>query len=136
MMHLFFFLTTGGSNAATIACVIARKASQYGTYEGHDTSRTSRKQASCVAKKGTYLVENVLQSLLRQGRALHVLHRAQLSCEPFALLWGDRPLLLPRQLLQHLRIVPEIDLCSDDEARNTGTVMVNFGEPLLLHVLE
>lgn len=85
---------------------------------------------------GTYLIEHVLQSLLRQRRALHVLDRTQLPRKPLALLACDGPLLLSLQLLQHLRVVSKIDLCPDDQARYARAVVVDLWEPLLLDVLE
>ena len=81
-------------------------------------------------------VKDVLEALLGEGRALDVLDGAELPGQPLALLAGDRPLLLPLELLEHLGVVPEIDLRADDEARDAGTVVVDLGEPLLLHVLK
>lgn len=84
----------------------------------------------------TDLVKNVLQALLREGRAFDVLDSAELPSELLALLRSHWPLLLPRQLLQHLRIIPKIDLSADDEARNTRAVVVNLWEPFFFHVFE
>ena len=83
-----------------------------------------------------HLVEHVLQALLGERRALDVLHSTQFPCKSLALFSGDGPLLLPLQLLQDLGVVSQVDLRADDQARHSGTVVVNFGEPLLLHVLE
>lgn len=87
-------------------------------------------------QQATDLVKDVLQPLLRQRRALDVLDRAQLAREPLALVVGDRPLLLARELLNHLRVVPQIDLRAHDETWHARTVMVHFRKPLLLDVLE
>ena len=87
-------------------------------------------------KSTTHLIEHVLQTLLRQRRAFYVLDSAKLPGKPLALLARDRPLLLSCQLLYYLGIIPQIDLRSDDKARHAGTVVVHFGEPLLLDVLE
>ena len=84
----------------------------------------------------THLVKDVLQTLLRQRRTLHILHRTQFPREAFSLLRSDGPLLLPLQFLQDLGVVPQIDLRADNEARDTGTVMVDLREPLLLDVLK
>lgn len=93
-------------------------------------------QTGTREEEGTHLVENVLQPLLRQCRALDILDGPQLPREPLALLVRDGPLLLPSQLLYHLRVVSQIDLRPDDEARDPRTVVVHFGKPLLLDVLE
>ena len=126
-MHFFVFLTTGGSSAATIACKTA---------VSMRVRRVAWGASEPLFEIGTHLVKDVLQTLLCQRRALHILHRAKLPSKPLALFWGNRTLLLPRQLVQHLWVVPEIDLGADDEARHTGAVMVHLREPLLLHVLK
>jgi hypothetical protein len=87
-------------------------------------------------RKATNLVENILQALLSQCRAFHVLDRAEFPSKALPLLLRDRPLLLPRQLLYHHGIVPQVYLGADDEAGDTRTVMVHFREPLLLDVLK
>lgn len=84
----------------------------------------------------THLVENILETLLSKRRALDVLYGAELACETLTLLREDRALLLPCELLDHLRVVAQIDLRADDEAGHTRAVVPNFGEPLLLDVLE
>jgi len=48
----------------------------------------------------------------------------------------DGSLLLSLQLLNHLRIVSQIHLRANYEARHSGTVMPDFGEPLLLDVFK
>ena len=48
----------------------------------------------------------------------------------------DGSLFLSLQLLNDLWVVPQIHLCPNDEAGYSGTMMPNFGEPFLLHVLE
>lgn len=75
-------------------------------------------------------------ALLRQCRALDVLDGAELSCEPLTRLGGHRSLLLPRELVEHGGVVAQVDLSSDDEARNARAVVVHLGEPLFLDVLE
>ena len=88
------------------------------------------------AAGSTHLIEHVLQALLSERRALDVLHGAQFPRKPLTLLSRDWPLLLSLQLLQDLGIVSQVDLRTDDQARDSGTVVVDFREPLLLHVLE
>lgn len=89
-----------------------------------------------TTQKTTHLIKDILQPLLRQRRALNVLHRPQLPRKPLALLRGNGSLLLPRQLLDNLRIVPQIYLRPNDQAGNPRTVMMNLREPFLFYVFE
>lgn len=84
----------------------------------------------------THLVENVLQALLRQSRALNVLDGAQLAGQLLALLSHNRPLLRPRELLHDAGIVAQIDLGSNDQAGHAGAVVVNFREPFFFDVFK
>lgn len=88
------------------------------------------------AADSTHLIEHVLQALLSERGALDVLHSTQFPRKPLTLLSRDWPLLLPLQLLQDLGVISQVDLRADDQARHSGTVVVDFREPLLLHVLE
>lgn len=72
------------------------------------------------------LVEHVLEPLLGQRRALDVLDRAEFPCEALASLGRHRALLLPRELLEHGGVVPEIDLGADDETGDARAVVVNL----------
>ena len=67
-----------------------------------------------------------LEPALREGRALGVLDRAELARQPLARLGRHRPLLLPRQLLDDGRVVPQVDLRADDQARHAGAVVVDL----------
>lgn len=87
-------------------------------------------------RRTTHLIKHVLQALPRQRRAFHVLHCSQFPSEPLALNGSDGPLFLPHELLQHLTVVPEINLGADNNARDTRAVMAHFREPLLLYVFE
>lgn len=82
------------------------------------------------------LVKDVLQALLRQRRALDILDGPKLPRKPFALLGGDRTLLLPCQFLDDLSVVPQIYLRPNDQAGNPWTVMVHFREPFLFYVFK
>lgn len=86
--------------------------------------------------KCTHLIKDVLQAFLCQCRAFNVLNSSKFPSKPLSLFWSDRPLLLSRKFFYYLRIIPQIDLCAYDEARNTGTMMVDFREPFLLDVLK
>ena len=98
--------------------------------------RMTRNEQLGGADPGAYLVEYILQALLGERRALDVLHSTQFPCKSLALLRGDGPLLLPLQLLQDLGVVSQVDLRADDQARHSGTVVVNFREPFLFYVFE
>ena len=120
-MHLNdFFLTTGGSRAATIAL---------------RNINGSKGGKNCI-ETGTCLVKNVLEALLGECGALDILDRTKFTCETLSLFRGDGPLLLPLKLLHHLRVIAQIHLGAHDEAWNPRAVMVHLREPLLLHVLK
>ena len=85
---------------------------------------------------GTNLIENILQLVLRQGTTFHILHRPQILRHPLPILLPDRLHTLLGQLIFHARIVTQICLSADDQARHARAVVVHFGEPFLTHVLE
>jgi hypothetical protein len=82
------------------------------------------------------LVEDILQLVLRQRRALHVLDCSEFLRHALAVFLPNGLHLRLRQLLAHLRVVAEIGLCADDQAGDAGAVVVHFGEPFLADVLE
>ena len=82
------------------------------------------------------LVKDVLEALLRQGRALDVLDGAELTREPLARVVLDGPLLLPGELLADGGVLSQVDLGADNQAGHARAVVVDLGEPLLLDVLE
>jgi len=84
----------------------------------------------------THLIEDVLQTPLSQGRALHKLDGSQLLSQSFTLLCCDGPLLLSGELLDDSLVIPQIDLRSYDETGDSGAMVVNFWEPFLLDVLK
>jgi len=114
-----FFVVCGGSSAATIACC-----------------SLSVLVATNTVSLASYLVEHILELELSQRRALDVLHRAELPCHPLTVLLPDRLHLLLGELVAHLWVVSQIGLSADDKTWHTGTVMVNFREPLFPYVLE
>jgi hypothetical protein len=129
MTHLWFFffsLVAGGSRAATMAWIVSEIRSWLG---------------GCGT---TYLVKDVLESLLGQGRALDVLDGTELSGHSFTVLSLDGLHLLLTELAEDgvLLVVAlllrwaQIELGTDNQARDTGAVVVDFGEPLLADVLE
>lgn len=122
-----FFLTTGGSRAATIAC----------SSQGRNpTQLVTSHNFTAFECSSTDLIKYILEALLRECRALDVLDRTQLPRQPLTRLKGHRPLLLPSKLFGDSWVIAEIDLCADDQARHTGAVVVYLGEPLFLDVLK
>jgi hypothetical protein len=73
---------------------------------------------------------------LRESRALHVLNSAKVLGHALAIFFPHRLHLLLAKLLAHLRVVAQICLSSDYEARYARAVVVDLGEPLFSHVLE
>lgn len=90
-MHLGFFLTTGGSRAATIA--FTRAPSQ------------QNKTKHTLDRQRTRLIEYVLETLLSECGAFDVLDRTEFTRETFSLFGGNRPLLLSLEFLHHLRVI-------------------------------
>lgn len=86
--------------------------------------------------KRTNLVKNILQLVLRQSRAFDILDSTQLLRHPVAILLAHRLHLLLGQFLAHSRVISQIRLGPDDQARNTGAVVVDFREPFFPHVLK
>ena len=116
---LLGFLVWGGSSAATMAC--------------QDVSMQSKINKN---HKKSYLVEHILQLELRKSRALHVLDSAKVLGHTLAIFFPHRLHLLLAKLLAHLRVVAQICLSANNEARNARAVMVDLGEPLFSDVLE
>jgi hypothetical protein len=85
---------------------------------------------------GSYLVKHILELVLRQGTALDVFDSAELLGHALAVLPPHGSHLLLSKLLPDAVIVPQIDLGADNEAGDTGAVVVDLGEPLLADVLE
>jgi hypothetical protein len=75
-------------------------------------------------------VEDTLQVTLRECRALEVLMCADLLSNREGLLIRDG-LHLPRsESLNRVAVVAEIKLGADEDDRDVGGVMFDFGEPL------
>lgn len=89
-----------------------------------------------MQKITTYLVKDILQFVLRQSRALNVLDSTELLCHAIAILLTDRLHLLAGELVADVGVIAQIGLGTDDQAGDTGAVVVYFGEPLLADVFE
>jgi hypothetical protein len=57
------------------------------------------------AEVATYLIKNVLETLLSECGALYILDRTKFTCETLSLFRRNGPLFLPLQLLHHLRVI-------------------------------
>jgi len=80
------------------------------------------------------LLEDALETLLRQGRALEVHLGANLLSEVLAVLGrGD---LVVLEALERLLVVAEIDLGADEHGLGLGAVVRDLGIPLGLDVVE
>src|ERR1700742_3431877 len=78
-----------------------------GIKSSHDSlyGLSAKKNNTWRVERTTRLVENVLETLLGKCRALDILDRTEFTRETFSLFGGDRPLLLPLELLHHLRVI-------------------------------
>ena len=123
----FFFLpfTTGNLSAVTTA---------YGRREREDFNITQQRNYDGCRR--THLVKHVLQTLLRQSRTFNVLDCSEFTCKFLTLLNRDRALILLRQSFYYLRVIPKINLCSNQKERNPWTEMMQFWEPPFLHVFK
>lgn len=79
-------------------------------------------------------VKDTLKVALCERRALEVLLRLDLLCDHDGLLVLDRRhLLLPQRLLCGF-IVPQIELCADEDDWYAGRVVVDFWVPLVMQL--
>lgn len=83
-----------------------------------------------------YLIKDVLELILCQGRTLDVFNSAKFLSHPVTVLLADGGHLLTGELIPDSGIVAQIGLGTDDQAGNTRAVVVDFGEPLFADVLE
>lgn len=84
----------------------------------------------------TYLIKHVLELVLSQRAAFDIFHRAQVLGHALAVLAADGAHLLLGKLFAHAGIIPQVDLGTDNQARDAGAVVVDLGEPLLANVFE
>ena len=86
--------------------------------------------------KKSDLIEHILQLELRKSRALDVLHSAKVLGHTLAIFFPHRLHLLLAKLLAYLRVIAQICLSANNEARDARAVVVDLREPLFPHVLE
>lgn len=125
-LHFLDFFFTGGSKAATIASsktffnptksvVLAKRTVQS---RQHQSWRDCHNTSLC------------------QRTTLDIFDCAKLSCKSLACIKRDGSLFLSGEFFQDCWVVSQINLGSDNQTRHTGTMVMNFREPLLLHVLK
>ena len=83
-----------------------------------------------------YLVKDIFQFVLGKCTAFDIFHCSKLPCHTFTVLLRDRYHLLLGQFLLDRLVVAQVNLSAYDQARNPGTMMMHFWEPLLSHVFE
>lgn len=96
----------------------------------------SMRPVTNTSNNNSYLIEHILQLELRESRALHVLDSAKVFGHALAIFFPHGLHLLLAELLAHLRIITQICLSANNEARHARAVVVDLGEPLFSHVLE
>lgn len=86
--------------------------------------------------KEMYLIKDILQFVLCQSRTLDVFDSAEFFSHAVTIFLADRLHLLAGELIPHTSIVTQIGLGANNQAGNTGAVVVDFGEPLFANVLK
>ena len=81
MTQFRFFFTTGGSNAATIACAKANLSMMMKAINARGNG-----ELGVGRERDAYLVENILETLLGKSRTLNVLNSAEFARKTFTLL--------------------------------------------------
>jgi hypothetical protein len=82
------------------------------------------------------LVKDLLEALLSQRRALHVLDGRDLLLLRHALLVADGGEVLLAEARDGLRVLAQIELGADEQERRVGAVVRHLGKPLGRHVLK
>ena len=81
-------------------------------------------------------IEDVLQTSLSEGAALHVLHATQFLRQIFGLFFGDGSHPLVLETSEGVRILAQVDLGADQEFGHIGAVVRDFGVPFGTGVFE
>ena len=81
-------------------------------------------------------LEHLADTLLRLSRALEVSERVDLLCHGTSFLVLHRLLFHLLQLLDRVRVIPQILLVSHQDYGNVGAEVTNLGGPLLRDVLQ
>jgi hypothetical protein len=83
-----------------------------------------------------YLIKDILQLVLRQSGTLDIFHCAEFLGHAITVFLANGLHLLAGELIADICIVAQIGLCTDDQAGDTGAVVVDLGEPLFPNVLK
>lgn len=83
-----------------------------------------------------YLIKDILQFILSQGGAFDVFHRSKLLGHPIPVFLPDGLHFLTGEFFADGGVIPEIGLGADNQAGDTGAVVMDFGEPFLPDVLK
>lgn len=87
-----------------------------------------------VEESANSLGKHVLDAVLAERRALHVLDGVDLAGERLALVQRYGSLILILQLLLHLRVATQVTFGAHEEDGNVGAVVRYLGMPLVLDV--
>jgi len=82
------------------------------------------------------ILEDFTNTFARLGGALKIVPRANLLSYCHTLIRSNGSLLRFPQLLDRLTIAPKILLATNEDDRETGAEMHDFGNPLLLHIIK
>lgn len=117
-----------GSNAATIAF----------TGRNESVQRPIRKGAKRSVKRSrmTYLIEDVLQFVLSQGRTFDILDSSKFLGHSVPIFLSHWLHLLLGQFLTDTGFFSQIGLGADNQTGDSWAVVTNFGEPFLTDVLK
>lgn len=80
--------------------------------------------------------QSFLLTFLRQCTAFRILDCTKFTSQSLTSFVCNWSLLLSSKLLEHARIISQINLSAYNQARDTRAMMVNLWEPLLFHVFE
>ena len=84
----------------------------------------------------SYLIKNILQLILGQGGTFDVFHGTQILGHTVTIFLANGLHLLTGELLANTGVIAQIGLGADDQAGNTGAMVVHLGEPFFANVFE
>ena len=84
----------------------------------------------------THLIENILELVLSERRALNILDSPKLFRHPLPIFFAYRGHLLLRELISDAGVIPQISLGTDNKTWNAWTVVVHFWKPFFSDVLK
>ena len=84
----------------------------------------------------SYLIKNILQLILGQGGTFDVFHGTQILGHTVTIFLANGLHLLTGELLANTGVIAQIGLGADDQAGNTGAMVMHLGEPFFANVFE